>query len=261
MTKASTKPTIMITGANGCIGRAYARAAANSVNLILIDVNESGLSKLYSELSSSGSCEHRAMTCDLSNHDARKNLIELLNTEYTELNGLINNAAFTGDSKLDGWIAPFEKQSLDSWRVAVEVNLTAAFHLSQGLSQLLTESHDAHILNIGSIYGDLGPDMRIYDGTTMGNPAAYAASKGGLVQLTKWLATTMAPNVRVNCVSPGGILRKQPRKFVKAYEARTPLGRMAKEEDIVGAMLFLTVGQSQYITGHNLVVDGGFSIW
>ena len=152
-------------------------------------------------------------------------------------------------------------QTLETWRAAIEVNLTTAFHLSQGLSELLKVSRDGHILNIGSIYGDLGPDMRLYENTSMGNPAAYAASKGGLIQLTKWLATTMAPHVRVNCVSPGGLLRGQPDTFIKAYEARTPLGRMAKEGDIIAAMLFLTIGESQYITGHNLVVDGGFSIW
>ena len=89
---------------------------------------------------------------------------------------------------------------------------------------------------MGSIYGLIGPDLRIYDGTTMGNPAAYAASKGGLIQLTKWLATTLAPEVRVNCVSPGGVFRNQDEKFVSAYVSRTPLGRMADESDIVGAM-------------------------
>ena len=120
---------------------------------------------------------------------------------------------------------------------------------------------DGNILNIGSIYGELGPDMRIYSGTDMGNPAAYAASKGAISQLTRWLAAVLAPEVRVNCISPGGILRNQPKRFIEAYEQKVPLKRMATEEDVVGAMLFLTLGAAQYITGHNLVIDGGFSIW
>ena len=95
----------------------------------------------------------------------------------------------------------------------------------------------------------------------MGNPAAYAASKGGLIQLTRWLATVLAPEIRVNCISPGGVFRDQPSSFVQAYESRTPLKRMATEADIVGAMMFLTLGESRYITGQNLMVDGGFSIW
>ena len=261
MTQFSDKPTLIITGASGYIGRAYARAVTKVANLILVDRNENDLRQLCDELSLSQPFKNHSLACDLSNEDSRKDLMKQIKTEHKEINGLINNAAYTGDTNLAGWVAPFEKQSLETWRKAIEINLTAAFHLSQGLGELLKASRDGHILNIGSIYGDLGPDMRLYKDTTMGNPAAYAASKGGLIQLTKWLATNMAPDVRVNCVSPGGVLRDQPEKFIKAYEARTPLGRMAKEEDIVAAMLFLTIGKSQYITGHNLVVDGGFSIW
>ena len=95
----------------------------------------------------------------------------------------------------------------------------------------------------------------------MGNPAAYAASKGAISQLTRWLATVLAPDVRVNCVSPGGILRNQPECFIEAYKQKVPLKRMATEDDILGAMLFLTLGSAHYITGQNLIVDGGFSIW
>lgn len=261
MTQSSEKPTLIITGASGYIGRAYAKAVTGYANLVLIDKNESDLSQLCSELSSSKLCKTYSMTCDLANEDARENILKQIKAKHKKINGLVNNAAFTGDTSLEGWVAPFEKQSLETWRIAIEVNLTAAFHLSQGLSELLKASRDGHILNIGSIYGNLGPDMRLYQNTNMGNPAAYAASKGGLIQLTKWLATIMAPDVRVNCISPGGVSRGQPETFIKSYEARTPLGRMATEEDIVAAMIFLTIGKSQYITGHNLVVDGGFSIW
>ena len=95
----------------------------------------------------------------------------------------------------------------------------------------------------------------------MGNPAAYAASKGGLLQLTRWLSTTLAPSVRANAISPGGVYRNQPISFVKRYEARTPLGRMATEEDIVGAVVYLASDLSTYVTGQNLIVDGGWTAW
>lgn len=95
----------------------------------------------------------------------------------------------------------------------------------------------------------------------MSNPAAYGASKGGVIQLTRWLATTLAPAVRVNAVSPGGILRGQPESFVRRYEQRTPLGRMGTEDDIVGAVLYLTGGWARYTTGQHLLVDGGWSAW
>ena len=125
----------------------------------------------------------------------------------------------------------------------------------------LVESDGASIVNIGSIYGMLGPDWGLYEGTAMSNPAAYGASKGALIQLTRWLATTIAPKIRVNIVSPGGIFRDQPNSFVKKYEERTPLGRMANENDFSGAILFLASDLSRYVTGQNIIVDGGWSSW
>jgi NAD(P)-dependent dehydrogenase (short-subunit alcohol dehydrogenase family) len=107
----------------------------------------------------------------------------------------------------------------------------------------------------------VGPDMRLYEGTGMGSPAAYAASKGGLLQLTRWLATVLAPTIRVNAVTPGGILRGQPQVFRERYIARTPLGRMGSEEDLQGAVAYLASDLSAYVTGHNLVVDGGWTAW
>ena len=115
--------------------------------------------------------------------------------------------------------------------------------------------------NIGSIYGDLGPDWRIYEGTQLANPAAYSASKGGLIQLTRWLATTIAPKIRVNTISPGGIYRGQPKDFVERYASKTPLGRMATEDDIRGAIGYLSSDLSRYVTGQNLKIDGGWSAW
>jgi NAD(P)-dependent dehydrogenase (short-subunit alcohol dehydrogenase family) len=174
---------------------------------------------------------------------------------------LVNNAAYVGTSNLSGWISPFEQQSLDTWRTALEVNLTACFALSQAAAPFLRKSGRGCIVNIGSIYGVLGPDMHLYEGTNMGNPAAYAASKGGLLQLTRWLATVLAPDVRVNCISPGGVWRNQPELFVERYVKRTPLGRMAAEEDFKGIVAFLASDLSSYVTGQHMLVDGGFSTW
>ena len=117
------------------------------------------------------------------------------------------------------------------------------------------------IINMASIYGSYGPDYELYRDTTMGNPAAYAASKGGLVQLTRWLATTLAPAVRVNSISPGGVFRSQPEIFVERYKKRTPLGRMATEDDFRGAIAYLASDLAAYVTGQNLAVDGGWGVW
>lgn len=179
----------------------------------------------------------------------------------TGLDILINNAAFVATSGLDGWTCDFTGQSIDTWRRALEVNITAAFELSQGLVSLLRASGKGSIINVASIYGVNGPDYSLYAGTDMGNPAAYSVSKGGLIQLTRWLATTLAPSVRVNTISPGGVYRNQPQKFVDRYIARTPLRRMAVEEDFKGVTAYLASDLSIYTTGQNLLVDGGWSIW
>lgn len=103
--------------------------------------------------------------------------------------------------------------------------------------------------------------MAIYDGTAMGNPAAYAAGKGGLIQLTRWLATVLAPDVRVNCISPGGVWRNQPEVFHERYKRKVPMGRMAVEEDFKGTVCYLASELSAYVTGQNILVDGGFGVW
>ena len=248
----------LVTGAAGGIGRATCRSlAAMGCELLLVDRDMGSLEKLSGELDQDFECESRCIVTDLESEQERERLCD----DVDRLDILINNAAFVGDSGLTGWVTDFEEQSVDTWRRAVEVNLTAVFHLSQKLSPRLKHSDSGAIVNIGSIYGIVGPDMGLYEGTSMGNPAAYAASKGGLVQLTNWLATTLAPQVRVNCVSPGGIFRSQPDAFVERYRARTPMGRMATEEDIAGAIVFLSSRVSGYITGHNLVVDGGWTAW
>ena len=177
------------------------------------------------------------------------------------LNVLINNAAFVATSDLQGWSAPFEQQTVVTWRLALEVNLTAVFDLCQGLTPMLRASRGANIINICSIYGEHGPDWRLYEGTTMSNPAAYGASKGGLMQFTRWLATTLAPDIRVNSISPGGIFRNQDPRFVDRYTARTPLRRMATENDFRGAVAFLASDLSAYVTGQNISVDGGWRVW
>jgi NAD(P)-dependent dehydrogenase (short-subunit alcohol dehydrogenase family) len=125
----------------------------------------------------------------------------------------------------------------------------------------MMESKGASIINVASIYGIAGPDWSLYEGTKIGNPAAYAVSKGGLIQFTRWLATTVAPGIRVNAISPGGILRGQPKNFVERYSAKVPLGRMAKEDDFRGIIAYLATDLSEYVTGQNISIDGGWSIW
>jgi NAD(P)-dependent dehydrogenase (short-subunit alcohol dehydrogenase family) len=252
----------LVTGATGVIGHVIAETLAElGANLVLVDKPGSSYELLVESITSRWPVRIDVRACDLEAPDERTELITGLRSSISSLDVLVNNAAFVGTSDLDGWSVPFEEQSLQTWRRALEVNLTAAFDLSKGLAPLLRQSAHASILNIGSIYGSLGPDYSLYDGTSMGNPAAYAVSKGGLIQFSRWLATTLAPTVRVNVISPGGLFRRQPDSFVKRYEARTPLGRMATNNDLRGAIAYLASDLSAYVTGQELRIDGGWSAW
>lgn len=251
----------LITGAAGGLGRAMAPTLAElGADLVLLDRSDTPLVELAAAIKSDWDVDVDVRHCDLESQVEREALIaELLHDSRLDI--LINNAAFVGTAGLKGWGVPFEQQLIETWRRALEVNLTAAFHLCQGLAPLLRSSGHGSIINIASIYGEYGPDWGLYEGTSMSNPAAYGASKGGLLQLTRWLATTMAPAVRVNAISPGGIARGQEQSFFERYEARTPLGRMATEDDFRGGVAFLASDMSAYVTGQNLSIDGGWGVW
>jgi NAD(P)-dependent dehydrogenase (short-subunit alcohol dehydrogenase family) len=252
----------LITGAAGNLGQVFADTLGElGADLVLVDLPGTKLEELANNLNERWGIKVEHKSCDLEIPSQRIKLISWVRENSDYLHILVNNAAFTGSADMSGWSVPFEEQTPETWRRALEVNLTAIFELCQGLTPILRSSRDASIINIGSIYGSLAPDWNLYEGTHMSNPAAYGASKAGLLQFTRWLSTTLAPEIRVNSISPGGIFRNQPTEFVNRYEARTPIGRMAKEDDFRGAMAYLASDLSGYVTGQNLVVDGGWGIW
>ena len=252
----------IVTGAAGFLGRVFSDTLAElGADLILVDRNAVDLKEISTDLQMRWGVSVEYYKCDLEDEEQRFDLIASLKSSQRELNILVNNAAFVGSSDLNGWNVPFENQTLETWRRAIEVNLTAVFDLSRGLVPLLKVSAGANIVNIASIYGVHGPDWRLYRETSMSNPAAYGVSKGGIVQLTRWLATTIAPEVRVNAISPGGILRDQPQEFIDRYAEKTPLQRMAIEDDFRGALAYLATDLSKYVTGQILTVDGGWGVW
>lgn len=252
----------LITGATGGLGKIMADTLAElGADLVLVDRPGSDFQSITETLAERWEIKVQYRHCDLEQQGQRTELMGWLKTRGEGLNILINNAAFVGTSELKGWAVPFEEQTVDTWRRALEVNLTAVFDLCRSLAPTLKVAEGASIINIASIYGEYGPDWSLYEGTNMSNPAAYGASKGGLIQFTRWLATTLAPRVRVNAISPGGVFRNQPEKFVPRYESRTPLGRMATEDDFRGTVAHLASDLSNYVTGQNLVVDGGWGVW
>jgi len=251
----------LITGATGGLGKYMAETVAElGSDLILVDRPGSSYIKLLDELSCYKS-RVECFDCDFEREEDRIELIKKINNKKLSMDVLINNAAFVGTSDMTGWVTPLEEQSVDTWRRALEVNLTAVFDLSKSLLTQLNAGKNGSIINVSSIYGLNGPDHSLYEGTSMGNPAAYAASKGGMIQLTRWLSTTLAPHIRVNSISLGGVFRNQPQLFVERYEKRTPLGRMATGEDFKGVIAYLASDLSKYVTGQDISVDGGWTAW
>lgn len=252
----------LVTGGGGHIGSAMCDALAElRAAIVVLDVAPKYCTDVARRINETYDVETLSLVVDLTDEKAARAVPKTVLGRFGRLDILVNCAALVGTSELKGWTTPFLKQSADTWRLALEVNLTAPFVLTQACAAALATSGHGSVINISSIYGMVGPDMRLYENTTMGNPAAYAASKGGLLQLTRWLATVLAPEVRVNAITPGGVWREQLEPFHGRYVERVPLRRMAAEEDLKGAVAYLASDLSAYVTGHNLVVDGGWTVW
>lgn len=251
----------LVTGGTGNIGRAIGQALAEcGARVALTDRVDPAAA--VSDLPAVASGEHAGLIMDLTDEAQVRATPDKVIDAIGSLNIIVHCAAFVGTDTRSGWTTPVEEQDLDTWREALEVNLTAPFALTQAAIPHLKTSDHGSVIHIGSIYGVLGPDWSLYDANDVpGTPAAYGASKGGLLQMTRWLATSLAPDIRVNAIVPGGVERATAPRFKEAYEARTPMARMATEEDIKGAAAYLASDASAYVTGQCLMVDGGWTAW
>lgn len=193
---------------------------------------------------------------DITSEDSIRQTLEAVIKQFKKVDILVNCAY----PRTDDWGARCEDVSFDSWKLNVNSHLGGYFLCCQKVAEQMKLQGGGSIINFASIYGVVAPDFSIYEGSMMTMPVAYSAIKGGIIALSKYLATYYAKdNIRVNCVSPGGVFDKQPDSFVERYEAKTPLGRMGSPKDIVGAVLYLASDASLYVTGHNLIVDGGWT--
>jgi NAD(P)-dependent dehydrogenase (short-subunit alcohol dehydrogenase family) len=252
----------LVTGGAGHLGVAVGKALAElGAAVALSDRARASISNATESVRGAGTTQVEAFEADLSDESAVRALPGNVVDRLGRLDILVNCAGMVGTDASEGWTAPFEEQALTPWELALRVNLTAPFLLSQAAAPHLKASSNGSIVNVGSIYGSVGPDWRLYEGTGSGSPAGYAASKGGLAQLTRWLATTLAPQVRVNAVSPGGIFRGHKEPFLSRYVERTPLRRMGTEVEVAGVVAMLAGDLCSYVTGQNMLVDGGWTAW
>lgn len=255
----------LVTGAAGLLGRQFCRTLVEAgASVVAVDLNAQALGQLFEQL---GERVVQAV-CDVSNPQAVQAAVDAAISRFGRLDILVNSAAL--DPKFDAGEAgkhssSFEDYSLENWNKALSVNLTGAFLFSQAAVKPMLAQGSGVIINICSTYGLGGPDQRIYQ--REGKPPAfkpvdYTVTKAGILGLTKYLATYYGDkNIRVNALTPGGVHNTQDDEFVRAYSARTVLGRMARQDEMNGALLFLASDASSYMTGANLVVDGGWTAW
>ncbi|MFZ2784336.1 MAG: SDR family oxidoreductase [Sediminibacterium sp.] len=237
---------IIVTGGNGLLGK-------DLVKYLL----DSGAKVVNAELEVLEDIDDDLISCDVTSKNSVKRLIEIVLDKYGHIDGLVNNAY---PRTLD-WGNKFEDILLESWKSNVDMQLNSAFYISQLVLEVMKKFKNGSIVNIASIYGVVGNDFTIYDNTDgMTSPAAYSAIKGGIINLTRYLASYYGEyGIRVNCVSPGGIFNHQNPQFIKQFEKKVPLKRMAKPSDISPSIGFLLSDEATYITGHNLIVDGGWT--
>ncbi|MEM6261092.1 MAG: oxidoreductase [Bacteroidota bacterium] len=237
---------IVITGGKGLLGQAMANF-----------FREQGGRVILADINSESELANDEFPCDITQPDSIRACINTIDKEVGQINGWVNNAY----PRTADWGTHYEEIPPASWQQNVDMHLNGYAFCCQEVLTYFRPYKAGSLINMASIYGMLGPDFGVYAGTPMTMPAAYAAIKGGLLNLTRYLASYYGPHgIRVNSVSPGGVFDHQPETFVQQYNDRVPLGRMAQPEEVAPAVGFLLSDLSSYVTGHNLVVDGGWSI-
>ncbi|GAA3925369.1 SDR family oxidoreductase [Chitinophaga oryziterrae] len=236
---------ILVTGGSGLLGTAIVQQLkAEGAKVLNVDINATTTADLS------------VIQADITDGKSINDLVVTVKQHFGRIDGLVNNAY----PRTKDWGVKFEDIPYDSWKKNVDVQMNSLFYLCQQVTVLMKKQGSGSIVNMASIYGVVGPDFTVYDDTGMTMPAAYSAIKGGVVNFTRYLAAYMGPyNIRVNCVSPGGIFDNQPPVFVDNYNKKVPMGRMGLPADIAPSVAFLLSDESSYITGQNLIVDGGWT--
>lgn len=263
---------VLITGGAGFLADAFARALAEAgAHIVLADVRGEEVSACANALERTLNIQVIGVKADITDPKSVTAMVERVKQAYGRIDALVNNAAL--DPKFDPenvgkHTAPFEEYPLDAWQKSLEADLTGAFLCAQAVAPVMkTQLQGGVIVNISSIYGLVGPDQRLYvserpDVPRTYKPPSYSASKAALDGFTRYLAAYYAgANVRVNTLTFGGVSHEHSDEFVRKYGARTPLGRMMNLEEVGAPLLFLVSDASSYMTGANLVVDGGWTAW
>lgn len=265
----------IVTGGPGLLGKEFCRTLAEAgASVVVADINAAGVNAFATTLIQAG-YHCLGIATDITQPESVQNLVNETLSTFGRLDILVNSAAL--DPKFDpqalaeiakqgSVTGAFEDYPLDSWKAALDVNLTGMFLCCQAaVKPMLAHGQKGSIINICSTYGLVGPDQRIYQRggkQTSFKPVYYSVTKAGVLGLTHYLSTYYAgTEIRVNALTPGGVYNQHDETFLKAYNTHTVMGRMAKIDEMNGALLFLASDASSYMTGSNLVIDGGWTAW
>ena len=236
---------IIVTGGSGLLGKC-----------IIDKIKEEKGLAINADINVETNDDLTNIKCNITDETSIKNAIQTICKKYGKIDGLVNNAY----PRTKDWGFKFEDIRYDSWQKNVDWQLNSQFLFCQQVFEVMKVQGSGSIVNMASIYGVVGADFTVYEGTHMTMPAAYSAIKGGIINFSRYIASYFGKfGIRVNCVSPGGIFDNQNETFVQNYEKKVPLGRMGNPDDIAPAVSFLLSSEAKYITGHNLIIDGGWT--
>ena len=252
--------TAAVVGGAGRIGRVLCQALASAgADVAIVDLDAVAAEGLAADLRQSTGRRLLSVPVDVTREDRLREAVATITSKLGAPAMLVNAAQFRGAGF---YSANVEDYPREAWNRVLETNLTAVHLACQVFGRAMIDRGGGRIVNIGSTYGVVSADPRIYGDSGVNSPVAYAAAKAGVIQLTRYLAVHWRDkNVRVNCLVPGGVFDNQAADFVANYCARTPLGRMATADDYRGAVLFMLSRASDYMTGSVVTVDGGWTVW
>ncbi len=258
---------VVVTGGAGLLGQVFCQALVDvGANVAIVDLDLASAETVAKRINKSDAQKVVAFGSDITSPESVTQMVTNVVKQLGRIDVLVNNAASKGSS-LDAFFESFEDYSLKTWREVMSVNIDGLFLVAQAVGKQMKKQGGGSIIQTSSIYGVVAPDQRIYEGSEyngrpINTPAVYSASKSAVNGLTNYLATYWASSkIRVNSLTPGGIASGQNSEFNKKYSNRVPLGRMGEASELVGALIYLASDASSYVTGQNLIVDGGLSAW
>jgi NAD(P)-dependent dehydrogenase (short-subunit alcohol dehydrogenase family) len=258
---------VVVTGGAGLLGQVFCQALVDvGADVAIVDLDLASAETVAQRINKSEAQKVVAFGSDITSPESVTQMVTNVVKQLGRIDVLVNNAASKGSS-LDAFFESFEDYSLKTWREVMSVNIDGLFLVAQAVGKQMKKQGGGSIIQTSSIYGVVAPDQRIYEGSEyngrpINTPAVYSASKSAVNGLTNYLATYWASSkIRVNSLTPGGIASGQNSEFNKKYSNRVPLGRMGEATELVGALIYLASDASSYVTGQNLIVDGGLSAW